>query len=75
MHSKASDLLIRCGLNKINRSIFPGYHCSNAFYCKQWTDFCKIHTTLMNRIQRKRYNYHRKDAVKLEINIIKLRDV
>ena len=66
MHSKASDLSIRCGLNKISHIIFLGYDCSNAFYCKQWTDFCKIRTILMNRIQRHRYNYHRKDAVKLD---------
>ena len=75
MHSKASDLAIRCGLNKISRIIFPGYECSNAFYRKQWTDFCKIHTILMNRIQRNKYNYYRKDAVKLDINVIKLLDI
>ena len=71
----ASDLLIRRQLSIISRSIFPGYRCGDTFYCKQWTDFTKIRQTLMNRDNRKRYNYYRKYSEKLDINIIKPKDI
>ena len=73
--SNASDLLIRRQLSIISHSIFPGYHCGDTFYCKQWTDFTKIRQTLMNRDDRNRYNFYRKYAEKLDINIIKLKDI